>query len=440
MAILGKERAIELEAIYRGVNQLYDIYKDDPNSRGFRAFLIGTRAALEETIKALDEGKPVVSHNLGAIPELMRALGDDDGEVYVYSFEAINAQQATTGDTKYNIECIDLAEAQGLSSDVCSTDRIFLGYLLKNILLESVCTVFVSAPCDSQTVAAEFLREITGKEVFVIDIPNYHGERDIQYVAEQLKEAIKFLEDQTGKKLNWDRLKNICEESNRMIEKALEWLEWRKNVPCPQTGKLLSFMYPLLVDAAGTKGGTWVISEFAAEAKERAIRGQSATPNKEQIRAVWFGSPIWHSISFYDWMENELGMVIPIDMFSYVVPEMYIDTSTPESILHDLARKQIYLPMGRHFSGASEYFIEDLLRAVADYKADCVLIAGHLACKHAWGLTGLIRETLRELDIPVLLFEFDLFDPRVTSLDALQEEFRRFANEIVRPRIRKNKV
>lgn len=437
MAILGKERARELEAIYKGVTQLYDLYKEDPNSRGFNAVVMGTRAALEETVKALDEKKPVVAHNLGAIPELFRALGDDDDEIYVYSFEAINAQQGTMGDPKYNVECIDLAEAQGMSADVCSTDRILLGYLLKNLLLESMCTVFVSAPCDSQTVAAETLREIAGQEVFVIDIPNFHGERDIQYVASQLKEAIKFLEEQTGKKLNWGRLKNICEESNRMVEKALEWLEWRRTVPCPQKSKVLSFMYPLLVDAGGTKGGTWVVSELAAEAKERALRGESAAPGGEQIRAIWFGSPVWYDISFYDWMESELGMVIPIDMFSYVVPEMYIDTSTPESILHDLARKQIYLPMGRHFSGAPEYFIEDLVRAVADYKADCVLIAGHMACKHAWGLTGLVRETLRELDIPVLTFEFDLFDPRITPSEALQEEFRRFANDVVRPRLKK---
>ena len=436
MAILGKERSKEMEAIYAGVNRLLDLNKEAPESRAFNALLMGGKAATEAMFQALDEKKPVISYNLGGIPEIFMALGDNEGEVFPFAMEKIVAQQALMGDLNYNLECIDLAEAQGMSNDVCSTDRALLGYLLRKVLMDSVCTVFVTAPCDSQTVAADFLKELTGKEVFVIDIPNLHGERDIQYVARQLKDEIKFLEEKTGEKLNWDRLKDICEESNRMVEKSLEWLEWRKTVPCPQTGKVLSLMYILLNDASGTKGGTWIATEFADDARERASRGEAAA-GKEQIRAIWFGSPIWHDVSFYDWMESELGMVIPIDMFSYVVPEMYIDTSNPESILHGLARKQIYMPMGRHFTGAPEYFIDDVLRAVADYKADCVLFAGHMACKHAWGLSGLLKEALREADIPLLTFEFDLFDPRITSSEALQEEFRRFANDIVLPRLKK---
>jgi hypothetical protein len=75
-------------------------------------------------------------------------------------------------------------------------------------------------------------------------------------------------------------------------------------------------------------------------------------------------------------MEKELGMVVVADMFSYVVPEMYIDTSTPETILHDLARKQLKMPMGRHFSGAVEYLVDDFLRLAADYNADCAVFCG----------------------------------------------------------------
>jgi benzoyl-CoA reductase subunit B len=436
MAILGKERSKELEAIYEGVTRLLDLNKEDPKSKAFNVALMGGKVAMEAVVQALDEKKPVISYNLGGIPELLLALGDNEGEVFPFAMEKIVAQQAIMGDLKYNLECIDLAESQGMSNDVCSTDRALLGYHLRKVLLESVCTVFVTAPCDSQSVAADTLKELTGKEVFVIDIPHLHGERDIQYVAEQMKEEIKFLEEQTGKKLNWDRLKDICEESNRMVEQALEWLDWRKTVPCPQVSKVLSFMYILLNDASGTKGGTWAASEWAADAKEKALRGEAAA-GEERIRAIWFGSPLWHAVPFYDWMESELGMVIPIDMFSYVIPEMYVDTSNQESILHGLARKQISMPMGRHFTGTPDYYIDDVVRAVDDYKADCVLFAGHMACKHAWGLSGLLKETLREADIPVLSFEFDLFDPRIASVEELQEEFRRFSNDIMLPRLKK---
>ncbi|MBI5252514.1 MAG: 2-hydroxyacyl-CoA dehydratase [Desulfomonile tiedjei] len=435
MTVLGKERAKDFEAIYAGVSGLLDRHQGDPDSRAFNAFLFAAKMATEGILSALDDGKPVISYNLGGIPELLLALGENENEIFPFAMEKVVALQSLVGDSNYNMESIDLAEAQGMSSDVCSTDRATIGNLSKKILPESLCSVFVTAPCDSQTVAAESIKEITAKDVFMIDIPHLHGEREINYVAGQLKEEIKFLEEKSGKKLNWDRLKEVCAESNRMIDQALEWLELRKTVPCPQTSKMLSTMYILLQDGSGTKGGTWVASEFAADAKERVLAGKSAAPGGEKIRAIWFGSPTWYNIGFYEWMENELGMVVPVDMFSYVVPEMYVDTSTPETILHDLARKQIFMPMGRHFTGAPEYFVDDLLRAVSDYKADCALFAGHVSCKHAWGIIGLLKEALREADVPLLDFEFDLFDPRITSTETLQEQFRRFAHDVVLPRL-----
>ncbi len=437
MTVLGKDRGKELETIYAGVGELLERHQGDPDSRAFNAFLLASKMATEGIVAAMDSGVPVVSYNLGGIPEILHALGDNENEVFPFSMEKVVALQSLVGDYKYNIEAIEIAEAQGMSSDVCSADRATLGNLAKKFLPEITCSVFVTAPCDSQTVLAESIKEETGEDVFLVDIPHLHGEREIKHVAEQLKDEIKFLEEKTGKKLNWDRLKEICEESNRMIDQALTWLDLRKTVPCPQTSKMLSSMYILLQDGSGTKGGTWVASEFAADAKERVMAGKSAAPNGERVRAIWFGSPTWYNTGLYDWMEKDLGMVIPVDMFSYVVPEMYVDTSNTETMLHDLARKQIYMPMGRHFTGLPDYFIDDLVRAARDYKADCALIAGHISCKHAWGMVGLLKEALREADIPALVFEFDLFDPRVAPVETLKQEFTRFADDIVLPRIRK---
>ncbi|MFH1117421.1 MAG: 2-hydroxyacyl-CoA dehydratase family protein [Pseudomonadota bacterium] len=434
MTVLGKDRGKELETIYEGVNRLMERHQGDPDSRAFNAFLLAAKMATEGIAAALDSGVPVVSYNLGGIPEILLALGDNENEVFPFAMEKVVALQSLVGDYQYNIEAMEIAESQGMSSDVCSADRATLGNLAKKFLPEITCSVFVTAPCDSQTVLAETIKEQTGEDVFLIDIPHLHGEREIMHVARQLKDQITFLEEKTGKRLNWDRLKEICEESNRMIEQALEWLDLRKTVPCPQMSKMLSTMYILLQDGSGTKGATWVASEYAADAKERVLAGKSAAPGGERVRAIWFGSPTWFNIGLYDWMENDLGMVVPVDMFSYVVPEMYVDTSTPETILHDLARKQIFMPMGRHFTGLPDYFIDDLVRAAREYKADCALIAGHISCKHAWGIAGLLKEALREADIPVLIFEFDLFDPRVTSVETLKQEFRRFAEDIVLPR------
>ena len=362
--------------------------------------------------------------------------GEREGEVAPLGFEALGALQAWYGDNQCNMDIIDLVETNGLAADVCSADKLALGYMLKKLTPPPVGGVFVNTPCDSQMVAAEGFKAIMGVEPFLVDIPYHGGERELRFIAGQLKEQIKYMERMTGKKLNWDRLKAICEENNRMVEHLLEWTEWRKKVPCPQMGKVVTFGFVLLNALSGTPAGTWIASEMAADAKERALAGKKASSGDEKIRAIWFHDPIWWNLSFYDWMEEELGMVVPMDLFGYVTAEAYLDTSSPDAILYSIARKlSRVMPMSRQFKGSADMYIDDLISVVHEFKADCAIFAGHLGCKHAWGLIGLLKEALREADIPLLDFAYDMFDPRITSTEALKEDFRRFTQDVMLPRI-----
>ena len=78
--------------------------------------------------------------------------------------------------------------------------------------------------------------------------------------------------------------------------------------------------------------------------------------------------------------------------------------------------------------------IDDYLRLCADYQADFGIFAGHVACKHGLGGIGLFREASREAGIPLLYFEFDMFDPRVTPVETIQEDITNFVEDVVRPR------
>ena len=180
--------------------------------------------------------------------------------------------------------------------------------------------------------------------------------------------------------------------------------------------------------------------ELALECRERIERGESAVEGGEVIRGIWYQDPIWFDLSFYDWLESELKMCIPMDLFGYYAPEGYIDTSSPDTMMEGLATKLVRLmPMSRQFKGPIEAYIDDYLRLCREFKGDCGIFAGHVACKHAWGGLGLFKEASREEGVPLLVFEYDMFDPRVTSVEAIQEEFSRFVNDIVLPRMEMKK-
>ncbi len=434
MAILGLDVPTELETIYSGINSEIKKHQGNPDSRAWNAWLTVTKGLVEGLVQLQMDQVPFIYTNLGNSPELVFALGEE-GSVAPLGFEALGGLQGWYGDNQINMDVMDLTEANALAVDVCSADRLALGYMLKNLTPPPLGGIFVNTPCDSQMVAAEGFRSIMKKDPFILDVPYYAGDREIQFIASQLKEEIKYLERVTGKKLDWDRLKAICEESNKMVEHLLEWSNYRTKLPCPQLGRVVTFGFIIQNTLSGTPAGTWLASEWAADAKERAQAGKKATKNDEKIRAIWFHDPIWWNLPFYDWMEEELDMVVPMDLFGYVTPEAYLDTSSPEAILTSLARKlTIVMPMSRQFKGNADLYIDDLINVVHEFNADCAIFAGHMGCKHAWGLIGLLKEAMRKADIPLLSFAYDMFDPRVKSEEDLKEEFRRFAHDIVLPR------
>jgi benzoyl-CoA reductase subunit B len=187
------------------------------------------------------------------------------------------------------------------------------------------------------------------------------------------------------------------------------------------------------VQFCGTQLGVDVAEALAREARERSERKERFF--EERVRAVWYQDPVWTDMQIYDWMEHELGLTVPVDVFGFYANEGLIDTSSEESMLYGLARKLVMCqPMSRQFRGNIETYIADFMHMHQAFQADCAIFAGHLACKHAWGGIGLFREACRKAGIPLLVFEFDMFDARITPRDALQAELARFVNEVVWPR------
>jgi benzoyl-CoA reductase/2-hydroxyglutaryl-CoA dehydratase subunit BcrC/BadD/HgdB len=71
--------------------------------------------------------------------------------------------------------------------------------------------------------------------------------------------------------------------------------------------------------------------------------------------------------------------------------------------------------MARQAMSFSDIWINDFVHLAKAYKADCVVFAGHMACKYWWALNKLLSDALMEkAGIPTLRFETDMFDNRFT--------------------------
>lgn len=414
--------------IYKKTKMGLMLVSSDPDGTGFAAFIQAVHNYLVRLLKAMSENEPIVWFNLGWNNEFLHAL-----DVTGVCVQQLGVFQNILQNNEMTTNLIDLAEAHGLPSDLCSADKMSTGAMLARLYPPPVCHVNVNTPCDSQIVAAQAMYELAPVPQYFIDIPYYHDDRSVQYVADQLKGLIPFLERCTGRKLDWDRMKHACELSNKIMENIWAWNEWRKHVPVVQPSKVSALNLIVHIMFSGCEDGVRFSEGLLHEARLKAKRGDK--PFEERVRAIWYQDPVWWDIHLYDWMERELGLTLPIDVFGYYANHGYIDTSSPEKMLWGLANKLIRsMPMARQFRADADFYINDFMRLVEDYQADCGIYAGHIGCKHGWGAIGLLREACKKAEIPLLVFEFDMFDPRIMGKEELKKELTRFVNDIVIPR------
>ena len=419
----------EWRELFEALPVIQGFFGGDPDSHGINELLRNLAVYTEELLAHADAGKPFVWYNLGFNSELIWAL---EG-VHPITIELLGALHSTLCNSQNTLDFIDGAQAVGIPADCCSADKLAIGAIHRGLYPPPVCTVGINTPCDAQVLSTQVMAELGEAPFFPIDVPYYHNEETILHVAGQLKELIPFLEENTGRKMDYDRLREACEMSNRTAENIWEWLDWRKQVPLTQSSKLVGFTLLLQILFAGSQKGVDVTQGLLREARERTQRGERFF--EERVRAVWYQDAVWTDLQIYDWFERELGLTVPVDIFGFYANEGLIDTSTPETMIYGLARKLVNChPMARQFRGDIDFYVKDFMHMLEAFKADCCIFAGHIACKHAWGGIGLFKEACRRADIPLLVFEFDMFDPRVTSYEDVYFEVERFVNEIVYPR------
>ena len=423
---MGKQKLTKLNeaaAFFRGEVKLMEenpVEGGEIQSLTFKALV----ELLEDILRAAEQrDKTIGWYMLGLTPEILLAM-----DIFPYCTEMLVLLLPSIQPDGLK-EFIDIGERTGIPPETCMIDKSMLGLMTRDELPRPDFVLGTSLPCDSIVVAYQVYKKLLPAPFFFLDGPYFGDERDIDYYANQMKAAIKFVEEQTGKKMDYDRLKEIVEEDNRAFEYILESNELRKAVPCPQSGRLLFLTNFLRKFLAGNPKATAIFKKVRDDAKAKAEKGLGAVP-EEANRVIWFHIPTFFDLSILEWMENEFKAVIAMDMVSYL-PLEPIDTSTPESIIRGLAIKSLNTPMLRQFRGPLEFYTDDLVRVCEDYKADSVIFAGHLGCKHAWGFSGLVRETCKEMGIPLLMFDLDCFDPSVTPSSIIKEKIAEFFKTLV---------
>ncbi|MGQ9571889.1 MAG: 2-hydroxyacyl-CoA dehydratase subunit D [Dehalococcoidia bacterium] len=385
-----------------------------------RLIAAGLRCVLgvrDRMMSAIEEGRKLVWQHLLMTPEIFRAL-----DIETFNADSYSPQMA--GLRKEGpAEFIDVAENAGVPIDTCSILKGEVGAILAGQMPTPSLFVTQSHPCDAMVAGLQMVQNLINVPTFCLDAPVWNDDRAIDYYAQQMKEMVTFLEEHTGQKLDHDRLREVVEESNRAMELRLAVNELKRAVPCPMSSLFSWLAFQVYFASAGSPECTDFFRQLLDYMEQRAKAGTGAVP-EEKVRVIWGGPPLFFG-DVGGWMERQWGAVMVAILWGYEGYH-YIDTSSYDSMMRGLAQKLLDQIMAREFRGPFEYYLNDFLRIYEEFKGDCLIFPGSIACKSLQGTIGILKDACREMGIPMLVVGLDLFDERVTPEDAIKAQIEQF--------------
>lgn len=372
-------------------------------------------------IECAEEGKPFIANSYANAPEIFTAM-----DLPWYSLSQLPIMPTSE---PYILHDIDEAESAGLGNDMCTLIRLGIQNVEAGRVPVPTAFVGLLSPCDGSDMLHQAIahnREWSRVPTFCTDPPYLENDRGIQFFAGQLREMANFLCKHTGATLEMTRLREAVEESNKQYSLWIEYNELRRAVPCPHSAakgaQACNVAQNFMV---GEPRGTEWFERLIAITEKKVSEGKGSIPD-ERIRMFWFDiRPIWFP-ELTEWLKQEWGVCIVMDMTGYA-PYTSIDTSSEESIFKGLAKRNLYdVPMIRHVHGTADNFVNDIVRVVKDYKIDCVIWPAHMGHKDGAASLGIMRVTCRNLGVPFLYIGLDLFDRRYTTLEEVKDKFSKF--------------
>jgi benzoyl-CoA reductase/2-hydroxyglutaryl-CoA dehydratase subunit BcrC/BadD/HgdB len=77
-------------------------------------------------------------------------------------------------------------------------------------------------------------------------------------------------------------------------------------------------------------------------------------------------------------------------------------------------------------------WLDDVVYAIKEFKADAAIFAGHQGCKQTWSVFSIVRnEILKRTGIPVLGLQGDSWIRTATPITAIQKDIEQFIDIIV---------
>jgi len=382
--------------------------------------------------KARKEGIPVIMHPFNYEPGLFFAM-----KLVPLMQEIISVGLAYV---HMNEPYIDFTNKVGYGDNptICNAQRPFISLVMQGAAPIPDLLLFLSTPCNSLSMSYQVYQYLSKIQSFNIDVPywaysqenEFYDEKTMEYMINQSKNLISWLEDKTNYKFEEDSFQQTMRLTNQAREYILEFNELLKTVPCPMPSMTGMAIFNTMVIRGGSPEAVKTTKYFRDIAAENAKNGIGAVPD-EKIRIAWPYTHVFFDQELLPWLEKTHNAVVIMDLLGHykVLPH---DTSTTEKCFESLAMGTLDASMVGKCRGPMEYYVKYLVNYVKDYKIDAVIMPMHMACKHVYTMGMVASEAIREeTGVPSLIFGCDSYDSREVTSEELRQKISEFINQVV---------
>ncbi|MBL7205096.1 MAG: 2-hydroxyacyl-CoA dehydratase [Desulfobacteraceae bacterium] len=383
--------------------------------RGFDLF---TKELAASMVRAYEENVKTVYVSGYAFPtELLWAF-----DVIPFDFEiACNNLPAASGGNGSTI--MTTSEKEGYSRDICSFDRLIIACMIQGMLPKGDVYISSSYYCHGKAKANEIVANHEGKESILFDVPNEISDSSLEYVTAQLKDIASRLEAATGEKLDMDRLKKALRWSNKArssLERVNELMKWKPFPYNPIKACLLALGGAIFWGSPIREE----IHQLVIKELEDRIDQGTALPEKHRI--LWSPWVPVQQTNIFTTLK-ELQVSVPMVETARVWWSELDESKSFES----LARKALE----NYLVGRGEKRVRALVTLAEEYDVDGVIHFSTPAC-HCENVTfPLVRDAMKEKNLPALNLEGDMTDERNFSPEQTKNKLTSFV-EVLKGRTR----
>ncbi len=328
---------------------------------------------------------------------------------------------------------VDSVENYGVPADVCPLPSAEAGVAVEDDYPKvGCCMISCNMPCDGSVMTNTFQDRRFKLPTHVYNVPLRYNEEGVQeYAVNEIKEMIKFVEEQTGEKFDEKAFLRAMENYNKQLDAERHKWEIQKT-DCPQLtypsiGLYRIYSYHL---TGGEDKRFIKVDKKVAKLIDKGYARGAKVIKEMRHRALVWSCPANYYTGFAGWAENCWGIYMVMDMETLISNVRY-RTDTLEHALEDLAMSNERATMRKHTKGGYPNVVDELWRVVDEYKPDTIIMYDQISCKGMDGLVGIFEDQARERGLNFIWVPQDLMDCRTISRRDMREHVNKYMTTVL---------